>query len=75
MGRQLRALALSPLVRQRLTMLISRQRSADLDRLSSLIEAGTLTPSIGATYPLDQAAEAMRYLEAGKASGKIAITI
>jgi NADPH:quinone reductase-like Zn-dependent oxidoreductase len=75
MGRPFRAVALSPLVRQRLTMLIPRQRSADLDRLSSLIEAGTLTPSIGATYPLDQAAEAMRYLEAGKARGKIAITI
>jgi NADPH:quinone reductase-like Zn-dependent oxidoreductase len=75
MGRPFRAVAMSPLVRQRLTMLIPRQRSADLDRLSSLIEAGTLTPSIGATYPLDQAAEAMRYLEAGKACGKIAITI
>ncbi len=75
MGRQFRALALSPLVRQRLTMLTPRQRSADLDRLTVLIEAGTVTPSIGATYPLDQVPEAMRYLEAGKARGKIAITI
>ena len=29
-----------------------------------------MTPSIGATYPLDQVPEAMRYLEAGKARGK-----
>jgi NADPH:quinone reductase-like Zn-dependent oxidoreductase len=75
MGRQFRALALSPLVRQRLTMLTPWQRSADLDRLTVLIEAGKVRPSIGATYPLDQVPEAMRYLQAGKARGKIAITI
>jgi D-arabinose 1-dehydrogenase-like Zn-dependent alcohol dehydrogenase len=34
-----------------------------------------VTPSIGATYSLDQVPEAMRYLEAGKARGKVAITI
>ena len=73
-GRQLRALALSPFLRQRLTMVTTRQRASDLDRLTGLIEAGTVTPSIGATYPLGQAPEAMRHLEAGKAQGKIAIT-
>jgi NADPH:quinone reductase-like Zn-dependent oxidoreductase len=75
MGRPFRALALSPFLRQRLTLLTPRQRSADLERLTALIEAGEVTPSIGATYSLDQVPEAMRYLEAGKARGKIAITI
>jgi NADPH:quinone reductase-like Zn-dependent oxidoreductase len=75
MGRQLRALALSPFIRQRLTMLTPRQRSADLERLTALIEAGTVTPSIGATYPLAQVPEAMRHLESGQARGKIVITI
>ena len=75
MGRQLRALARSPFLRQRLTMVTPRQRSADLDRLTSLIEAGTVTPSIGATYPLDQVPQALRYLEAGQARGKVVITI
>ena len=75
MGRQLRALARSPFLRQRLTMVTPRQRSTDLDRLTSLIEAGTVTPSIGATYPLDQAPQALRYLEAGQARGKVVITI
>jgi NADPH:quinone reductase-like Zn-dependent oxidoreductase len=75
MGRQLRALALSPFLRQRLAMVTPRQHSSDLDRLTSFIEAGTVTPSIGATYSLDQVPEAMRYLEAGKARGKVAITI
>ena len=75
MDRQVRALALSPFLRQRLTMLTPRQRPADLDRLTALIMAGTITPSIGATYPLDRVPEAMRHLEAGDARGKIAITI
>ena len=75
LGRQFLALAMSPFLRQRLTMLTPRQRPADLERLTALIEAGTVTPSIGATYSLDQVPEAMRHLESGKARGKIAITI
>ncbi len=73
--RQLRALALSPFVRQRLTMFIAKQRASDLERLTDHIEAGTVTPSIDRTFSLDQVPEAMRYLEAGKARGKVAITI
>jgi hypothetical protein len=34
-----------------------------------------VTPSIERAYPLEQAAEAMRHLAAGKARGKIAVTI
>jgi NADPH:quinone reductase-like Zn-dependent oxidoreductase len=75
MDRQFRALALSPFLRQRLTMLTPQQRSSDLDRLTGFIEAGTVIPSIGATYSLDQVPEAMRHLEAGKARGKVVITI
>ncbi len=75
MDRQVRALALSPFLRQRLTMVTPRQRSSDLERLTALLEAGTVTPSIGATYPLDQVQAAMRHLEAGNARGKVAITI
>jgi NADPH:quinone reductase-like Zn-dependent oxidoreductase len=75
MGRQLRALALSPFLHQRLTMLIPRQRASDLERVTEFLEAGTVTPSIGATYPLDQVQQAVRQLAAGQARGKIAVTI
>jgi len=75
MGRQMRALALSPFTRQRLTMLISRQRRADLETLARLIEAGQLTPVIDKTYPLDQAPDAMRYLQAGHARGKLVLAV
>ncbi len=74
-GRSLRAPALSPLVRQRLTMLASKERSSDLERLIPLIEAGEVTPSIDRTYSLNRVPEAMRHLEAGLARGKVAITI
>ncbi len=73
--RQLRALALSPFVRQRLTMFISNEHHADLERLAQLIEAGELTPIIDKTYPLHQAPDAMRHLEAGHARGKLVITV
>jgi NADPH:quinone reductase-like Zn-dependent oxidoreductase len=75
MSRQLRALARSPFTRQRLTMLISRQRRADLETLARLIEAGQLTPVIGKTYPLHQAPDAMRHLQAGHARGKLVLTV
>ena len=75
MGRQLRTLARSPVTRQRLTVLISRQRRADLETLAQLIEAGQLTPVIGKTYPLRQAPDAMRDLLAGHARGKLVFTV
>jgi NADPH:quinone reductase-like Zn-dependent oxidoreductase len=75
MDRQLRALAMSPFVRQRLASCPPKERSSDLERLTKLIDAGQVTPSVDRTYPLDLAVEAMRRLEAGQARGKIAITI
>jgi NADPH:quinone reductase-like Zn-dependent oxidoreductase len=76
-GRQLRALALSPVVSQRLTMYVSStsKRQADLQALRQHIEAGHLTPIVGKTYALPDVPEAIRHLESGHAQGKIAITI
>lgn len=74
-GRSLRAPLLSPFVPQRLTMLASKERASDQERLAPLIQAGTVTPSIDATYTLDRVAEAMRRLEAGDVRGKVVITI
>src|SRR5215831_3870876 len=74
-GRQLRALMLSPVVRQRLTMYISTHRQADLEELRQQIEAGRLTPMVGKTYPLPDAPQAIRHLEDGRAQGKVAITV
>jgi NADPH:quinone reductase-like Zn-dependent oxidoreductase len=75
MGRQLRALVVSVFVRQRLTMVIVKDKAADLERLTAHLEAGQVTTSLDRVFPLAQAREAMRQLAAGDVRGKIAITI
>lgn len=75
MGRQFRAVALSPFIGQRLAMLGSLQRASDLQELATFVGSGALEPHIDRSFPLAQAAEAMEYLVAGKARGKIAIII
>lgn len=73
--RQLRALAMSPFVGQRLTMLASKERYTDLEALGPLIENGEIAPVIDKTYSLADVPDAMEHLEAGHTRGKIAITI
>src|SRR5215212_4251912 len=73
--RQLRASALSPFVRQKLGTFISKERGEDLEELRTLLEAGTITPVIDRTFPLDLVPEAIRYLRDGRARGKIVITV
>lgn len=75
MDRQLRALALSPLIPQRLTMVMGSQGSPDLERLADLMENGAIVPAIDRTFPLDRVPEAMRYFDAGHARGKVAIIV
>jgi NADPH:quinone reductase-like Zn-dependent oxidoreductase len=66
---------LSPFVGHRLAWLVAKVRSSDLERLTDLIEAGQVTPSIDRTYPLDRVPDAMRHLASGQVRGKAAITI
>jgi NADPH:quinone reductase-like Zn-dependent oxidoreductase len=74
MGRQLRAALLSPFVRQRLTFIVNRERRDDLERLSELVDAGAIAPRLDRLYPLEQAADAIRRMEAGGVCGKLAVT-
>jgi NADPH:quinone reductase-like Zn-dependent oxidoreductase len=75
MLRSLRALVLSPLVRQNLRMVVATATTADLERLTRLIEEGAVTPVIDRTYPLSQAAEALRHLTSGRVPGKVVIAV
>jgi len=74
-GRSLRAPFVSLFVGQRLAMLASKERASDLERLTPLIEAGKVMPSVDRTYALSEVPEAMRHLEAGNVRGKVVITI
>jgi NADPH:quinone reductase-like Zn-dependent oxidoreductase len=73
--RQLRAVALSRVVGQRLRMLSSTPRRDDLETLRELIEAGKVTPVVDRTFPLDQVPQAMGHLLAGGGRGEIVITV
>jgi NADPH:quinone reductase-like Zn-dependent oxidoreductase len=74
-GRLLGALVLSRLVGQRLLPLLAQLRRDDLVVLNEMVEAGTLTPVVDRTFPLREAPEAIRYLEAGHARGKVVVTV
>jgi NADPH:quinone reductase-like Zn-dependent oxidoreductase len=70
----IRAMLLSKLVRH-LRPLASRPNQADLQFVTELIEAGKIRPLIDKTFPLREVPEAIRYLTAGHARGKIVITV
>lgn len=75
MGRQLKAAALSPFVGQRLTMAMNKEHFSGLERLAELAIAGKITSVVERSYPLAQVPDAIRHLEAGKARGKVVITV
>lgn len=75
MGRQLRAMALSPFVRQRLVTFVNSENAADLVVLTALIEAGAVTPAVDRTFPLAEAPAAVRYMREGRARGTIVVTM
>ena len=73
--RQLRAVLLSPFLRQQLRSLTAGDRREDLLFLKDLIEAGEVTPVISKTYPLDEAPKALGDADEGHGRGKAVITV
>ena len=73
MGRQLRGVVLSLVARERLALLMAKERASDLEELTALLEAGRVVPALADSYRLDQAKDAMRLLEEGKVRGKVVI--
>ena len=74
-GRIIALVVRSRLLRQRVLMYIAKTKQSDLKYLSDLMVAGKVRPAIDRTYPLAEAAEAVRYLGTGQARAKVVITI
>jgi len=67
--------ATSAFVSQRTIPLTTRRTREALLDLKGLVEDGRISPVIDRAYPLEEAAEALRYLEAGHARGKVVVVV
>jgi NADPH:quinone reductase-like Zn-dependent oxidoreductase len=75
LARQIRVLALSPFVRQRMRVFIVRHNREDLVLLKDLVEAGKVRPVIDRHYALGEVPEALAYQGGGHARGKVVVTV
>jgi NADPH:quinone reductase-like Zn-dependent oxidoreductase len=73
--RLLGAVVMSRFGRQKLRPFLAGVSKESLLALKELMEAGKVTPVIDRTYPFDQIPDAVRYVEAGHAQGKVVITV
>ena len=75
LARLIAAPGLSRFVSQSFVTVMAKIRQEDLTVLRELMAAGTVTPVIDRRYELSEVPEAIRYLEAGHARGKVVITV
>ena len=75
MDRPIQALLMSPFISQKMGMMMAKASQTDLKALADLMQSGKVTTVIDRTYPLSEVREAVRYLETGRARGKVILTI
>lgn len=57
------------------SFLFMRADGAQLAQLATLIDAGVIRPVVDKVFPFAQTAEALAYVETGRAKGKVVITV
>jgi NADPH:quinone reductase-like Zn-dependent oxidoreductase len=67
--------ALSPFTDQTLTFQMADTTTADLEYVARLMQEGKVRSVIDRRYPLAETPEAIRYLETGRARGKVVIDV
>ena len=74
-GRQVRAMMLSPLVGQRLGAMFSHETLEYIESLAEHLASGAVTPEVGQRFELDQVPDAFVAMEEGRLVGKAAINV
>jgi NADPH:quinone reductase-like Zn-dependent oxidoreductase len=75
LGRFARLMVIAPFVSHLHPFRGAKDPGDRLVLLKEFIDAGKITPVIDRTFPLSEVPEAIRYLETGKARGKLVITV
>ena len=75
LGRFFRLMVIAPFVPQLHPFRGAKDPGDRLTVLAELIEAGKIAPVIDRTFPLGEVREAIRYLESGRATGKVVIAV
>ena len=74
-GRIFQTMLLSKFIAKTMMVVIARVDQKDLLVLAELMTAGKVRSIIDKRFPLSETAEALRYLEEGRARGKVVITV
>ena len=74
-GHLIGSLARGVFMKQKVQPFLAKKSGEDLAVLKELIEAGKIRPVIDRAYPLSEVPGAIRYLEDGRAQGKVVITV
>jgi len=75
LGPIVRLQLMRPFARQKFPFFITKINLDDLVALAELIESGKVMPVIDRTYPLTEAAQAIRHVGGGHARGKVVVSI
>ncbi|GAB1820570.1 NAD(P)-dependent alcohol dehydrogenase [Herbidospora sp. RD11066] len=75
LGLMIRARLAATFGRGKIVILQAVQSRASLDELRELADSGRMVPAVDRTYPLAEAADAMRYLETEHARAKVVLTV
>ncbi len=71
----IKALLLEPFIREDMQVLFAQLDRDDLAELARMMEAGQVKTVIDQRYPLAEVPDAIRYLETGRARGKVVIDV
>ncbi len=75
LGRFAKLIAISPFVRQLHPFRAAKDPGDRLVVIKGFIEEGKVSPVVDRIFPLSEVPDAIRYLESGKARGKLVVTI